>query len=438
MGGYLIMDKIRKIKKRKTISKIRRKRILGLIRLLFILAIIATTAFLVNRNKYKEHKATFPQLTIYRNSIETKGYGIYDEKIFSSKGNGVIIYNVYEGQKVPVNYVIANVNLMQDLSKLKDELIKVQAAIDYKNNINKPNEKDYKISDTQISIIKNIQKFIKDKDFNNLILSINNLDLNTKHSVSISELSELLNLDLEELELKRRELTEKISTNNIEYRAEFSGVISMDFDGLEEFYNTEVSFDKYNTKYLSDHSKVSISNNNRIQVAAGDNLYKLIDNLAWYMAIPINNKDFIENITTGDSFIIMTENSEELEGKVVDINMGNSDAVIILKFEDRLADFYLQRILNISLIKQTEDAFLIPSSSIVERNGVSGIYVQEIHGLVKFIPIKILEEKEEIAYIERGNIKSMINIDNKEVKTLTINDSVIIDPQQVDNEQVIN
>ena len=67
-----------------------------------------------------------------------------------------------------------------------------------------------------------------------------------------------------------------------------------------------------------------------------------------------------------------------------------------------------------------------------------GIYVQEIKGLVKFVPVDIIREEADKVFINRGNKQSLIEVADKTYKTLTINDAVVLSPRTVDESRILN
>ena len=74
----------------------------------------------------------------------------------------------------------------------------------------------------------------------------------------------------------------------------------------------------------------------------------------------------------------------------------------------------------------------------IERNDLTGVYVQEIKGLVKFVPVDIVSESNDTVFINRGNKQSVFSIGEKSYKTLTVNDAIVINPKTVDESRILN
>src|SRR5699024_4551471 len=228
----------------------RRKRFRRRISLFVILLILVVGLFMFfYQVSYAKHKTVDPQLTIYRQVIQSKGYCLLNEKTYKSKGTGTIVFQAQEGEKVPKDFEIASINLMNDNTQIKDEIIKVQAAIDYLNEDEDPSSKGQGLDDKDLNLIRSIQTFSRDREYEKLITSINNLDLNTQHTVNISELNELLKLDLEDLEAKKEKLSLQLSTTNYSYTADFPGIVSFKINDLKGKFSADDGFDRFTYDY---------------------------------------------------------------------------------------------------------------------------------------------------------------------------------------------
>lgn len=424
-------------RKTKKIRKVKNKR-KGIFLLIFLIILLLFFYIYNQRIIYESYDSVRPELTLYRQVVRGDGYLLLDEKVTESKGTGIAVYNVQEGEKIPKNYTVMNVNLMQDNSKLKDELIQVQAAIDYKNDESDVDSENLSLSLEEVNIIRNIQRFIRNESYEKLIASINSLDLHTKHSVNISDLNELLMLPLEDLENKKEKLSKSLSTTNNEYNSMDSGIVSYIFDDIDGKLNSQVDFENFTYAYLQSIEN-KIFENGRRSVKKGEPLFRTINNLEWYMALTVPDKNlFSKNI--GDSIRVKLDNNELLNGEIIQYN-GDSkgSAVLILRFQDKLSDLYLDRKREVKIIIEEFNTFTIPSSAVIKsEEGVFGVYIQEIHGLVQFIPVEIVGETREEVYISRGNKNNIIMVGNKPYQTLTINDNVIINPEKVEEKQIVD
>lgn len=412
-------------------SKKKRFRLLILVGL-----IIIAFSFFVQNSKAIKLKTSNPIKTEYLDKIDTKGYLILKEKTYTSQGDGVVDYNVRDGERVPKDYVIANLNLMGDVSDLKDELLKVQSAIEYKNQNLNPSTTAYEISDKEINLIYSIQDALVEDDLPNALIAIETLELNTKKNVDISEISTLINLSNQELEDRRDELSRQISTNNIVYKSEIAGIVSYKVDNLEEIY-TEENIPQIDYEFIRKHpSATQIGQQNTVKT--GDPLYKLIDNFSYFMAVPVDEMSSIENLEPGSSIELLINSRSTLKGTVHQINQTQNTGVIIISLKDKLSELGYDRILDTSIIKNKISSYVINTKSIVEINNQPGVYIRELNGLVKFRPIKIVSQNDLDTIVETGDNKGYIeNMNGENVRTITVFDELIDEPANIEEGQIL-
>lgn len=405
--------------------------------LLPLLLLLSWAVYEVSQVGYKKLETTFPVLTTYRDSLGGKAFTVLKETLVKAGDDGIVIFNAQEGEKIPVGFEIATLNLRKDISRLKDRLIKVQAALDYKNNVTEPSEKNYEITEGERTILENIQEFVKEKDLNALVGAVNSLDLNTKHTVNISELSELLDLSIEELETEKKELSEKISTNHLVYKAEYSGVVS--------YYlptgDTDLSFEENLGKFSYDALKnltVQQTYDERVTVKRGEPLYRLIDNLDWYVAVVLHNSEGLPEYTLGREVTVSLDGKEPLRGKIFKINQKDENScVLLIRMEEGFRENYMSLSHKGEVILREKEGFLVPASSLVEKKQQMGVYVQDLHGLVKFVPVAVLEERGDYVFVERGDQENKIKTKDSEFTTLSLTDAVVLHPEKVEEKQLL-
>ena len=166
-------------------NKYIKRRVFALIIILFLLMIFGK---LIRGNRVNDYKTIFPTLTTFEKDIDTRVYNIFEEKAYFANGDGVVVFHASEGQKVPSGYEVANLNLMGDVSSLKDELAKVKASIKIKQGI-EPLEKE-----SSKTFTKNLQEQIKNKDFTGVYYDINSTDNGINENINTAELKEYLEL----------------------------------------------------------------------------------------------------------------------------------------------------------------------------------------------------------------------------------------------------
>lgn len=418
--------------KRKRAYKLKRLRLL-----LIPLALVIIFSIFTNRKTAKNIATNLPIKTEYLDKVDSKGYLILKEKVYTSQGDGVVDYNVRDGERVPKDYIVANLNLMSDSEDLKKELLKVQSAIEYKNQSLNPSTSSFVITDKEINLINSIQDSLVRDNMQETLLAIETLELNTKKNVDISEISDLINLSNQELEDRRDDLSKEISTNNVVYKAEDAGIISYKVDGLEEVYNEE-NIEKIDYQLIMDNQK-SASLGQRNSVKMGDPLYKIIDNFTYAMAIPVEDEKVLKTYSKDKTVDLLINSKISLKGRVSRVNRtSESKGVLIVSLNDKLSELGYDRVLNVSLIESRSDCFVIPTKAIVEVDNQTGVYILELNGLVKFRPIEILRQNEIDTTISIGDEKGYIkNKKGEDLRTLSAFEEVIIEPENIEEGEIL-
>ncbi|MDU5185180.1 HlyD family efflux transporter periplasmic adaptor subunit [Peptoniphilus harei] len=408
-------------------NKYIKRRVFSLLLILFLLMVFGK---LLRGNRVNDYKTIFPTLTTFEKDIDTTIYNLFEEKAYYANGDGVVVFHASEGQKVPSGYEVASLNLMGDVSSLKDELAKVNAAIKIKKGI-EPLEKE-----NSKTFTKNLQEQIKDKNFASVYYDINSSDNGISENINTAELKEYLEMSDAALNYKKEELEKEISKYNFSYKSEFSGIVSYKIDGNEEYFNIS-DLDKFTYKYLNrNYNFKNLEMETRVR--NGEPLFKIINNLNWKVACTISNASNIANYNIGDSVKIQIPEIEDIYGVVEKINKDENHAVIIVSLDRYFENMYSNRVHDGKIIVNKTKGFEIPKSTLIERNDLTGVYVQEIKGLVKFVPVDIVSESNDTVFINRGNKQSVFSIGEKSYKTLTVNDAIVINPKTVDESRILN
>ncbi|NLY20274.1 MAG: hypothetical protein GXZ08_03240 [Tissierellia bacterium] len=410
----------------------------NILKLIIPLALILYIVFKFSPNLISSNIPTkLPKQSEYLDKIDTKGFLIMNERIYTSQGEGVLELNASEGDRVPKDFEVVNLNLMNDDTDTKDELFRVQSAIEYKNKSLNPDAEEHTTTDAEKNIIYSIQENIQSGNMNDLFTSIDNLELNTRKNINISDIGELINLSIPELESRRDKLSKEVSINNIPYKAEYAGIVSYKIDNFEEVLSVE-NLDNINYETLKE---IKLDELEKVtnHVGQGDKIYKLIDNYEYYMAAMVEDFRDITDYKEGDTIELVADVSVDLKGQVIKKSIQGENAVLIIKLNEKLHDLNYNRIHDISIIKSKSYIYVIPSSSIVILENQEGVYIKELNGIVRFRPINIINQNEFETYVDMGDNKGYINIEGKAdpMKTITVFDDVITNPQNVEDGQII-
>ncbi|WP_135122067.1 HlyD family efflux transporter periplasmic adaptor subunit [Aedoeadaptatus pacaensis] len=426
--GSNVRNKIRRRQNRKR----KRRRLLLLIPLLLIL--LGGVYSIYDRLVFAP-KTAKPTEIQFRDVAKGDGYLLFDEDTVFTKAGGTAVYNVREGKKVPKGFRVADINVMNDNSKVKDQLIRIQAAIDFKNDRTSEKSKDT-VDEEYENVIRNIQRFIRDEDYEKLVSSINTLDLSTKHTVNVSELNELLKLSIPALEEQKDVLTERIASTSADYTAPASGIISYTFDDLKKDLSLEKDDETFTRSYLKAVDVAPLTRGKN-HVKEGQAFFRSICDTRYKIALPIDDerlvKDQIKQTVTVRIGKVYTQAQVE---KVLRDEKG---AVVILNLQDKLQEVYTPRRQKITIIKSQSRALRIPTTAIVKgKHGEDGVYVDEIRRFVSFVPVQVLSVRGKDAYISMGGEDATIkNKKGKYVTTVQPNDDVIVEPKKVEKNKIV-
>ncbi|MDO5037980.1 MAG: HlyD family efflux transporter periplasmic adaptor subunit [Tissierellia bacterium] len=421
----------RKKRIRAKYRKRRRLLFLGLILLMIPLAFLAFSGF--RRARARKLKTSQPKRVTYRSTLEGQAYLLLREKVYLAKGDGVVVYHAQEGDKVAKDYLVANMNLMNDNSKVKDQLVLIQAALDYKQNKGGAKSSDQGPSEEDINIMRNIQKFIRDEDYEKLIASINSLDLNTKQTVNISDLNDLLKLSTESLNEEKDRLSKKLSTTSADYEAEFSGVVSFIVDDPKGLLDQDKDPEDFSPGYVASFEEKNLEAGKN-HLSKKEPIYRLIDNLDWSMAILIRDQDQIRGLAPGDKIQLNLGQEDLVTGEVQKINKDHGQAVLVVEIQDNFYNYYQDRVQEVKLVKKEVPAYEIPAKALIKNDkGQLGVYREGVRGFVQFVPVDLIKRNKDKAYVLRPEGE-----DPKRGQGLDLYDYVIGDPKGIKKEQIVN
>ncbi|MDY3118027.1 MAG: HlyD family efflux transporter periplasmic adaptor subunit [Peptoniphilus sp.] len=421
----------KKIRRRQNRKKKRRRLLL----VFLLLLILSGGAYSIYDRLVFAPKTEKPVEVKFRDVVKGEGYLLLDEATVFTKASGTAVYNAREGEKVPKDFRVADINVMNDNSKVKDQLIRIQAAIDFKNDRTSDKSKDT-VKEEDENVIRNIQRFIRDEEYEKLISSINTLDLSTKHTVNVSELNELLKLSIPALEEQKDILTERIASTSSDYVAPLSGIVSYSFDDLDRDLSLEKEDETFTPAYLKSVHTTPLTRGKN-HVVEGRAFFRTITDTYYKVALPIEDERLVTDQLNRKVTVRI--------GKVVtnavveDVVRDETGATVILRLQDKLQEVYMPRRQKTTIIKSQSPALKIPKTAIVKgKDGSDGVYVDAVRRFVTFVPIDILSVRGKDAYISMGDEKSMItDKKGKSVATLRLEDAVVIEPKKVDKEKIV-
>lgn len=250
----------------------------------------------------------------------------------------------------------------------------------------------------------------------------------------------LLNQSLDNLNKRKEEIEKDIKSNNINYYSSNGGIVSFNIDGYEEVYYPK-EFENYTYDKIDILEKDKKNEKPKVDVSVGDPLFKIIDNFEWYMAIKIEDLKDIKSFEKGQSItLFMDETKKEIKGKILSINITKNKAVMVIKFTTLFHEYYDYRFSTVEIVKYKKEGLKIPSKAIVEKDGIKGVYIKEISGIVKFRPIKVLGEDDKYTYVQKGDNRGFIKLEDEKnpIKTITLYDEIFLNTMNIKEGQILD
>lgn len=202
-----------------------------------------------------------------------------------------------------------------------------------------------------------------------------------------------------------------------------SGVITYKTDGYEDFLTIDnlynINYDEISAFAYDESSLV------RNVVKPKDKLFKIVDHSNYFISVIVSN-DEIDTYKNIQSISVVIE-GKTLKGDVYDVFTNQKDAVAVIHLRDRFDSFFNKRMVQCSVIRENYRGLKIHMDSIVNQEGVIGVYVVDPERKLTFIPIKILGYDDAYAIVYNEQFyDSKMGI----VRSIKINQEVVRDAKK--------
>ncbi len=371
------------------------------------------------------------------NIIKAEGIIVKDEKIYNATLDGSVTYYFEEGSKVKQGQLIADLNTDANSAQVNRQIAEIDAAINSRNK--NPEASAAVAKETLILYEADIQQSILKNDLDGMYNIVSQADNDGSLEVNQGTYDAY---DVNQLANMKKDLEKSVSTNKVPYYSAKAGIITYKIDGLENVYSIEDVYDLTASSTLKKEYTVS-DKSTKESVSANEGILKVIRNFDYYIAATVDNekaKLFTENkyIKTR---IHSDGQSHEVWGFIKKINYGSEQSVLILYFDDYFYKIYDKRYVDLELITDIYEGIKINTQSLTEKDGMTGVYVQDASNIIKFFPVEIIGRDENFAivglgeYIEKDE-RRIIKIDGKNFYTVKIFDKVVSDPETVYEGQI--
>ncbi len=371
--------------------------------------------------------------------IRANGIVIKDEEVYNASLDGSVSYYYEDGTKVKQGQLVADLNTDTNSVQINKQIGEIQGAIDLINN-NSEIANTNIISNEILSSYENeIQASILKSDLSNVYKIVGQVNNN---GVTTYMDDKYHGYDVTQLETMKSSLIKSISTNKIPYYSNVAGLITYKIDGLEDIYKIENVMNMTPSSTMKQDYTV-IDKSQLHTVVKNEGIYKIVKNFEYYIVATVENekaKLFQENkyIKTR---IISDGVENEVWGYIKKINYGSEESVLILYFDDYFYKVYDKRYVDLEMITDVHEGLIINTKSLIEKDGLMGVYAEDASNIIKFFPVEILGQDENNTIVSVGeylgeNERKQINIDEKKYPTIKTFDKIILEPEKVYEGQI--
>lgn len=185
------------------------------------------------------------------------------------------------------------------------------------------------------------------------------------------------------------------------YSSDKHGIVSYYYDGLEESLTSD-ALDSITIASLEKAEAEDFSVNKcKKEAAAGDPIFKIIDNTAWYLVAWLSADD-AEGFTEGNRVYVDLDSDTRLKMKVKSVTAEGDKQKIVLSCNRYYEDFDKYRAKSCNLVKSSRSGILIEKSSIVEEDGHKGVYVKDKFGNYNFTRVSVLATDGDTSVVEQS------------------------------------
>ena len=414
-------------------AKKRRNKAFYLVILIVILYFGSRMAYLLNASAQSTYVVEYGKI---EKSVETTGYVARQEKILTTIGSGDIEYFVSEGDKIAKGQKIAEVYLDQLDEKSRKDLEAINLRL--QNIKGKQDGQDALKGDIEklekqiLFLVGSIQQDLKEEKYDKIAVFKKELeDLLDKKSVIAGEKS-FSGKNIAQLEQQKSQLENKVNSSVKTIYSDSPGIVAMGSDGFEELLNyrllNEITGKQF--KLLEDSNLNSFS-----EKAQGERpIIRIIENYKWSIVVEINSEQ-AEKIGKGKNVQIrILDQNKELKAIVRNVIDEEDKKIIIFDLDEFIDDFYNIRAIEVEIILSQYEGAMVPNSSIIEKEGVKGVYTLDVNGIPDFKPVKVLTSNEQYSILYDGFFEQKSEEAQDEVeriKTINLYDEIVMNGDKI-------
>lgn len=376
--------------------------------------------------------------------IQTQAIIARDEEVLFQGEAAEIKYFVTQGERVAKGQKLAEV-YRQPLGE------ESQAALEVLNvrieNIHDKKEtasifqRDLEKIDSEVAtLLKNIQHDVQEGEYAQLAQYKAELEsLSEKRNAILGEDS-FAGKNLNQLMEQKNYLESKLQSSVFTIESQSPGYVIFQRDGLEDLINLNTIEHLTPEDFLAlEATTVPPAQESVEGEQVQEMAIKLVNSYQWSAVLRLTPEQ-TEGLTEGKNIKVRQRgDTREHQGKIRKIIEGEGANLVILDFSDAIESAYLQRRLDLEIIKTRYEGAMIPQEAITEVDNQTGVYRVNVNGQLRWIPVKIKGGNEKYAVVYDTSFEST-DPETKEptvVRTVNLYDELVLRADQVKEGQKI-
>ncbi len=323
---------------------------------------------------------------IYENKIDTSGYIVRDEQVYTAPAQGTIYHYISEGTRVKKNRVLSTVYSEGVSEETLNELNNVSSKIAELEANGSEHTVTGVSSQEDIDNIKN--NIIKAKSSGD-ISKVPEYKAQIKGIIT-GDVSSSQTEDLTQLNARKQALEHSLRSSKNDIYSQMAGIFSKNVDSLENVLtpNSIKSYKLADYNSLADTVKEYNS-----KAASGQPVCKVVNNHTWYVMLTVSREE-AQKLKTGREVKLRFGYLPGVETKAtidyISTEDGTADRnVVVVKCDQYKEGIFSLRFSQIELILESYEGYRVPISAIRVSEDQRGVIVNNF-GKPIFKPCEVI------------------------------------------------
>jgi len=339
-----------------------------------------------------------------------------NELIINTNVEGNIRYNVADGDKIKKGLKIAevyrdvgDVAVVENSDDLSETLVTAQSLTISEEDLNAEIEKLVEA----LLDARGRNDFLQVKDLKQ------DLDLKLDKLEMLTDMDAVSGSGFEQAFVGGGVLGEGQS---ISFYSPKAGIVTFASDGMESVLTLE---NIYKLDYDSVIKQaIQVKSLTTDYVTNGRPVYKIVDNSVW-MLVAIIDKEEIGLYDEG-KYVKVEVADETVTGVVSKVFETGEKGALVLKMTEQVRDFHKERVVKTTIIRENYQGLKIPSTSIVTNDGQQGVFILGVDNKTLFKPVQVIGYDASFAIVKNGFVEVVKGETTERVRSIDINDDVLI------------